>query len=118
MLADARQHGAAVLGVPVKPTIKETDDGEFVLRTLERSRLWEVQTPQVIRPALLAEGFRRVDEEGLEVTDDVSIVEQIGKPVKLTLGDYTNLKLTTPDDMIFAAAVLEQRQQLQVSEAS
>lgn len=110
VLADAREHGASVLGVPVKPTIKETDDGEFVLQTLERSRLWEVQTPQVIQPDLLAEGFELVDERGLEVTDDVSIVEQIpGKKVKLTLGDYSNLKLTTPDDMIYANAILDQR---------
>lgn len=112
VLDDAREHGAAVLGVPVKPTIKETEDGEFVLKTLERSRLWEVQTPQVIQPDLLAEGFELVDDLGLEVTDDVSIVEQIpGKKVKLTLGDYSNLKLTTPDDMIYADAILDQRRQ-------
>lgn len=109
VLADARQHGAAVLGVPVKPTIKETEDGEFVLKTLERKRLWEVQTPQVIQPGILAEGFAQVDKKGLEVTDDVSIVEQIGKKVKLTLGDYSNLKLTTPDDMVYAAAILDKR---------
>ncbi|KAJ8605532.1 hypothetical protein CTAYLR_000078 [Chrysophaeum taylorii] len=109
VIADAREHGAAVLGVPLKATVKESEDGRFVLRTLDRSRLWEIQTPQVIRPDLLAEGFVRVDAEKLLVTDDVSIVEQIGHPVKLTLGDYTNLKLTTPEDLVIASQILDQR---------
>ena len=109
VIGDAREHGAAVLGVPVKATVKESDDGEFVLRTVDRSRLWEVHTPQVIKPALLREGFDKVAKEGLEVTDDVSIIEQLGLPVKLTLGEYTNLKVTTPDDMVVATQILDQR---------
>lgn len=79
--------------------MKETEDGTFVLRTVPRSRLWEVHTPQVARKALLMEGFAKVRAEALEVTDDVSVVEALGLPVKLTLGEYTNLKLTTPDDL-------------------
>mmetsp|Transcript_36335 Transcript_36335/g.116419 ORF Transcript_36335/g.116419 Transcript_36335/m.116419 type:complete len:274 (-) Transcript_36335:137-958(-) len=109
VVADARQHGAAVLGVPVKPTVKESQDGHFVTRTLDRSKLWEVQTPQVITPHLLHEGFAKVKERHLDVTDDVSLVEHIGKPVKLTLGDYDNIKLTTPDDLIIADNILDQR---------
>jgi len=109
VIGDARVHGAAVLGVPVKATVKESDDGEFVLRTVDRSRLWEVHTPQVIKPDLLLEGFDRVREQNLEITDDVSVIEQLGLPVKLTLGEYTNLKVTTPDDMIVATQILEQR---------
>ena len=126
VIGDARAHGAAVLGVPVKATVsagvlfylgppraraqvKESDDGEFVLRTVDRSRLWEVHTPQVIKPDLLLEGFDRVREQGLEVTDDVSIVEQLGLPVKLTRGEYTNLKVTTPDDMVVATQILDER---------
>ena len=69
----------------MKPTVKESEDGEFVLRTLDRSRLWEIQTPQVIRPQLLKDGFEKVEKESLAVTDDVSIVELLGKPVKLTM---------------------------------
>eukprot|EP00316_Scyphosphaera_apsteinii_P009446 CAMPEP_0119327186 /NCGR_PEP_ID=MMETSP1333-20130426/70113_1 /TAXON_ID=418940 /ORGANISM="Scyphosphaera apsteinii, Strain RCC1455" /LENGTH=235 /DNA_ID=CAMNT_0007335693 /DNA_START=153 /DNA_END=860 /DNA_ORIENTATION=+ len=108
-LSDASQYGAAVLAVPMKATVKESEDGVFVMRTLERSRLWEIQTPQVIRPQLLRDGFRRVRDEGLEVTDDVSIVEQMGAPVKLTMGEYTNLKLTTPEDMVIAEQILADR---------
>lgn len=110
VIEDAREHGAAVLGVPVKATVKESDDGEFVLKTLDRSRLWEIQTPQVVRPDLLSQGFKKVQDESLVVTDDASIIEQLGGKVKLTVGDYTNLKLTTPDDMIVAANILDKRQ--------
>ena len=107
--SDAAEHDAAVLAVPCKPTIKESTDGEFVLKTLERAKLWDVQTPQIIRPQLLRDGFAKVRAEGLEVTDDVSIVEQLGAPVKLTMGEYTNLKLTTPEDMVIADQILAGR---------
>ena len=66
-------------------------------------------TTQAIKPDLLLEGFDRVREQNLEITDDVSVIEQLGLPVKLTLGEYTNLKVTTPDDMIVATQILEQR---------
>eukprot|EP00622_Pseudochattonella_farcimen_P005194 FR740754.1.p1 GENE.FR740754.1~~FR740754.1.p1 ORF type:complete len:219 (+),score=46.60 FR740754.1:29-658(+) len=109
VLRDGITHGAAVLGVPMKATVKESEDGEFVLKTIDRSKLWEIQTPQVIRPQMLIDGFKKVEELGLEVTDDVSIIEQLGLPVKLTLGEYTNLKLTTPEDMQVAEEILKSR---------
>lgn len=110
VVSDAKEHGAAVLGVPCKATIKESEDGSFVLRTIPRARLWEVHTPQVVEIDTLLRGFKKVAEEDLEVTDDVSIVEALGEPVKLTLGEYTNLKITTPEDMDVAEAILEDRQ--------
>jgi 2-C-methyl-D-erythritol 4-phosphate cytidylyltransferase len=58
---------------------------------------------------MLLHGFQKVAEENLEVTDDVSIVEALGKPVKITRGEYTNLKITTPEDMDVAQAILEDR---------
>ena len=109
VVRDAKETGAAVLGVPCKATIKESEDGSTVLRTIPRSRLWEVHTPQVIEIEKLQEGFKKVEEEGLEVTDDVSIIEAMGEPVKLTLGEYTNLKITTPEDMDVATAILNER---------
>jgi len=109
VVRDAKEHGAAVLGVPCKATIKESEDGAFVLRTIPRARLWEVHTPQVVAIETLLRGFKKVSEEDLEVTDDVSIVEALGEPVKLTLGEYTNLKITTPEDMDVAEAILEDR---------
>jgi 2-C-methyl-D-erythritol 4-phosphate cytidylyltransferase len=109
VVRDAKKYGAAVLGVPCKATIKESEDGETVLRTIPRARLWEVHTPQVIRIETLQRGFAKVAAEDLEVTDDVSIVEALGETVKLTLGEYTNLKITTPEDMDVASAILEER---------
>jgi 2-C-methyl-D-erythritol 4-phosphate cytidylyltransferase len=109
VVKDAKEYGAAVLGVPCKATIKESDDGSTVMRTIPRARLWEVHTPQVIEIPKLQKGFEKVTKEGLEVTDDVSIVEAMGETVKLTLGKYTNLKITTPEDMDVASAILEER---------
>ena len=108
-MVDGMVVGAAVLGVPVKPTIKEVDADMNVIKTLNRSKLWEVQTPQCIRPDLLREGFRLVKEKGLEVTDDVSIIEAMGLPVKITSGSYTNIKVTTPDDMSIAEKFLDEQ---------
>lgn len=65
---------------------------------------------QVIKPALLREGFEQVALRNLAVTDDVSIIEQLGLPVKLTLGEYTNIKLTTPDDLQVAEQILRSRE--------
>ena len=111
-LRDASQYGAAAIGVPCKATIKESDDGMFVHRTIERKRLWEVQTPQVVRSRLLRRGFEQVERDGLVVTDDVSVVEHIKDAncrIKLTLGEYENIKLTTPEDMILAEMILTAR---------
>ncbi|QCD79862.1 2-C-methyl-D-erythritol 4-phosphate cytidylyltransferase [Vigna unguiculata] len=106
VLTDGLLNGAAVLGVPVKATIKEANSESFVVKTLDRKTLWEMQTPQVIKPELLRKGFELVNREGLEVTDDVSIVEHLKHPVFITEGSYTNIKVTTPDDMLLAERIL------------
>lgn len=108
VVRDASLHGAAVLGVACKPTVKEVDPHGFVIKTLDRSKLWEMQTPQVIEPGLLRKGFDHVQSHSLEVTDDVSIVEHLGLPVKVTQGRYTNIKVTTPDDMFIAERFLQE----------
>ncbi|KAL3538468.1 hypothetical protein ACH5RR_001834 [Cinchona calisaya] len=106
VLKDGLKIGAAVLGVPSKATIKEADSKYFVVKTLDRKTLWEMQTPQVIKPELLKKGFELVNREGLEVTDDVSIVEHLKHPVYITEGSYTNIKVTTPDDLLLAERIL------------
>lgn len=106
-LQDAAAVGAAVLGVQAKATIKEVDGELQVTRTLRRDALWEVQTPQVVAPALLRAGFELVAARGLEVTDDVSIVEALGEPVRVTPGSYTNIKVTTPTDILIADKFLD-----------
>uniref|UniRef100_A0A0E0JRZ2 2-C-methyl-D-erythritol 4-phosphate cytidylyltransferase, chloroplastic n=1 Tax=Oryza punctata TaxID=4537 RepID=A0A0E0JRZ2_ORYPU len=109
VLEDAVVHGAAVLGVPVKATIKEADSDSFVVKTLDRKTLWEMQTPQVMRPSLLRDGFELVKRDGLEVTDDVSIVEYLKHPVYITEGSYTNIKVTTPDDLLLAERLMNEK---------
>ncbi|CAH1443623.1 unnamed protein product [Lactuca virosa] len=106
VLNDGLHVGASVLGVPAKATIKEVNSESFVVKTLDRKTLWEMQTPQVIKPELLKKGFELVNREGLEVTDDVSIVEHLKHPVYITEGSYTNIKVTTPDDLLLAERIL------------
>jgi 2-C-methyl-D-erythritol 4-phosphate cytidylyltransferase len=103
-------HGAATLAVPVKATIKESIDEEFVHRTLDRTRLWDIQTPQVARRDSLLRGFETVATEGLQVTDDMSAIEALGLPVKLCRGEYTNIKITTPEDIAIAEEILRHRE--------
>lgn len=108
-LKDAHEYGAAVLGVPVKATIKEGKANGFVERTVDRSRLWEIHTPQISTKNTFMRGFDKVKAENLEVTDDVSVIEALGEPVKLTFGEYTNIKLTTPEDIAIAEGTLRER---------
>ncbi|KAK7348296.1 hypothetical protein VNO80_22847 [Phaseolus coccineus] len=116
VLEDGLLNGAAVLGVPVKATIKEANSESFVVKTLDRKVLWEMQTPQVIKPELLRKGFELVNREGLEVTDDVSIVEHLRHPVYITEGSYTNIKVTTPDDMLLAERILNNSSEENIEE--
>ncbi|MBS4167900.1 2-C-methyl-D-erythritol 4-phosphate cytidylyltransferase [Parachlamydia sp. AcF125] len=102
VLKAAREHGAATAGMPLKFTLKQSTAAGFVDKTLDRSLLWEIQTPQAIDFCLLHQGFKKVHELNREVTDDVSMVELLEKPVKLVEGDYANLKITTPEDLIVA----------------
>jgi len=107
VLQAAKEYDAAVIGTPVKFTVKEADAEGLVKHTLNRDHIWEIQTPQMIRASLLKEGFDYVNRHQLTVTDDVLIVELLGKPVKLVRGDYRNLKITTPEDLVIAQSILD-----------
>lgn len=109
VILTARRTGAAVPAVAVKDTIKEAEDG-IVVQTLERSRLWAVQTPQVINADLLRGALQYCREEGIAVTDDCSAVEAMGKEVSLTRGEYENIKITTPIDLALGEAILSCQQ--------
>ncbi len=98
----AAKHGAAAAAMPVKFTIKECDQKNMVVHTPDRSKFWEVQTPQTIRYDLLKKGLKHASENALNVTDDVSLIEALGLPVQLVPGDYRNLKITTPEDLLIA----------------
>jgi 2-C-methyl-D-erythritol 4-phosphate cytidylyltransferase len=107
-LESAMEWGAATVAVPIKDTIKEADHENFVLKTLNRQRIWAIQTPQAFRYDLLLQAHLYARENHIHVTDDASLIEQSGMgKVKLVMGAYENMKLTTPDDMEIARAILE-----------
>lgn len=111
VIAAARQFQAAGLAVPVKDTIKVVDRDGFVVDTPERQLLWAMQTPQVFAAELLRSAYARAVSDGYLGTDDTSVVERAGAKVKLVKGSYENIKITTPEDVWLAAALLHQRQQ-------
>lgn len=102
-LEEARETGASCCALPVPDTVKEGDDAGHVARTLERSRLWLTQTPQVFRYDLLMEAHRRAEGEA---TDDAALVEALGVKVRLYRGSPRNLKVTTPEDLALVQALL------------
>lgn len=93
----------AVAGVPAVDTLKETDDAGIVARTLDRSRIWQAHTPQAF-PAALA--FQAYGEAGGEATDDAALVERLGGRVRMVDGGRWNLKVTRPEDLPVAEALL------------
>ena len=104
----AAECGAAAPAVPVKDTVKRARDG-LVAATLDRAELRAVQTPQVFQTDLIKAALARALAEGAELTDDCAAVERLGIGVALTEGDYCNLKLTTPEDLAVAEALLAWR---------
>ncbi len=98
-LEAATETGAAVAAVPDTDTIKVAGDDRFVQETPPRRNLWAVQTPQVFRFDIIAEAYRQAKGE---VTDDATLVEQLGYRVQLYMGSYDNIKVTTPDDLALA----------------
>lgn len=107
-LESLTHYQAAVPGVLVKETVKKVQDG-IVLGTLERDQLRAVQTPQGFRFGALQQAHWQAHADGFQGTDDVSLAERIGIPVLLFEGDYRNIKVTTPEDLVVAAAYLDQK---------
>ncbi len=105
-LQEAAKCGAAVAAVPVVDTIKEASEDGTVTRTLDRARLWSIQTPQVFRRELLERAHREVVDD---VTDDAAMVERLGAPVRVYQGAYENLKVTAPPDLALFEALLARR---------
>jgi len=100
--------GAAVAAVPVKDTIKMAEKDDIVHQTLSRDKLWAAQTPQVFRFDIISEAYRKINAD---VTDDASLVEQVGYHVKLYMGSSDNIKVTTPDDLALAEILWRRNEQ-------
>lgn len=110
LIAAVAEQGACIVATPVKDTIKEVDAG-VISGTPERKRLWQAQTPQGFRYPLLAEAFSCAAAAGFLGTDDASLVERLGRPVAVLAGDYRNIKVTTPEDLLIASALLDSAQE-------
>jgi 2-C-methyl-D-erythritol 4-phosphate cytidylyltransferase len=102
VLKAAHQHGAAAPGLPLTFTLKESDGMQFVKNSPDRSLMWEIQTPQALRPDILRKGFESAIAQNKTVTDDVSLAELINHPVKLVEGSRKNIKITTQEDLFIA----------------
>jgi 2-C-methyl-D-erythritol 4-phosphate cytidylyltransferase len=105
----ASEHGAATAGMPIKFTVKECCSQQMISQTLERSRIWEIQTPQVMQRDLLQRGFSFAHSHNITVTDDVSLVELLQHSVKVVEGSYNNIKITTPEDLAISQHLFKQQ---------
>jgi 2-C-methyl-D-erythritol 4-phosphate cytidylyltransferase len=106
VLAAAKLSDAAVCGAPCSDSLKEVAEDGLVVRTVDRSRLWTVQTPQIFRTKLLRDAYEAALATGEIFTDDTAIVERTGHPVRIVLYHGINLKITTPADWALAEALL------------
>lgn len=116
-LSQVKEHAACVVGVPVKDTIKITDDEGYVNSTPRRDRLYQIQTPQIFSYDLIRDAYEELEQkeeellqQGVVITDDAMIVEALKKtPVKVIDGSYVNIKLTTPEDFLYAETLVKSR---------
>lgn len=108
LVEKANHYGGAVLAVPVKDTIKKVRN-RFVEETIDRSTLWSIQTPQAFQLHLIMNAHKKAEEDGYIGTDDASLLERFGGKVVVVEGDYENFKITTPEDLIFANAIIQRQ---------
>ena len=116
-LAAVKEHKACVVGMPAKDTVKIADDKGFAAQTPDRDKVWIIQTPQVFSYGMILELYQRLDREegdlmakGINITDDAMVVEYYTDTrVKLVEGSYDNIKITTPEDIAVAEAILEKK---------
>ncbi|MBX7153186.1 2-C-methyl-D-erythritol 4-phosphate cytidylyltransferase [bacterium] len=108
LIEECLTYEAVILAVQPKDTIKSQDHHQFVDKTLDRTELWNVQTPQAFHYGLLIEAFDEAKRKKFYGTDESTLVEAIGVKVKLLEGEYQNIKITTPEDLVIAEAILAQ----------
>ena len=105
----AREDGACIPVLPPTDTVKQIDGGGKVVCTLDRSRIRLAQTPQAFRFQVILQAHERARHDGFEATDDASLVERLGRPVRTVTGCRANVKITTPEDLAFAEARIAER---------
>ncbi|MHB8908187.1 MAG: 2-C-methyl-D-erythritol 4-phosphate cytidylyltransferase [Syntrophales bacterium] len=102
----ADQCGAATVGVPVRDTVKEVSPAGWVVKTVPREGLWLTQTPQAFQRPIIRAAYEKAGQEGFSGTDDASVVERMGVPVRMVPGESDNIKLTTPEDLLLGEVIL------------
>jgi len=105
----AKKGECIAVGVPIKDTIKEVDDNKIVRHTLERGRLWAIQTPQAFPVKILKRAYEESYTQKMYGTDDASLVERMGGTVRVIMGSYENIKITTAEDLVLAEEILKRR---------
>lgn len=103
----AKRNGSGVAAVKITDTVKEVERGLTISSTVDRTKLWAVQTPQSFKLDLLMNAFENVKKKKLKVTDEASAVEHIGESVRLVPASFGNVKITNPDDLQLASALLK-----------
>ncbi len=106
----ARKGECVTVGVPLKDTVKEVDERGFVRQTLDRSRFWAIQTPQAFPAKVLKKAYEEAVRHKVFGTDDAMLVERAGGKVRVLMGSYDNIKITTPEDLLLAEEILKRRQ--------
>ena len=109
VIDSAIEFGGSIAAVPEKNTIKIATSDQFVDKTLPRNLLWEIQTPQAFRREIIEKAYESAISDKFLGTDDSSLVERIGYPVKIVESESSNIKITTPDDLLFAKEFIRRR---------
>ncbi len=105
-IAGAEACGACMPGIPAVDTLKQVDAAGIIEKTLDRSRIWCAQTPQAFRYDLIREAHEFARARGIVETDDAALLERMGRPVRMIPGCRFNLKITTPEDLALAPAIM------------
>ncbi len=108
-IALAAEGTSAIVGVPVHNTIKSVDETGRIVKTLERERIWSIQTPQAFPCDVLLKAYKEAYRTGYYGTDDASLVERIGAPVRVLMGSHENIKITSPTDLAMGEVLLRMR---------
>lgn len=108
---ELKKHSAVICGVPIKDTVKKVEENR-VIKTLDREKLWNIQTPQGFSYQLIKKAHQKAKKDKFHSTDDSALVERLGYKVKVILGDYSNIKITTYEDFIYGKFLYKNRNRL------
>jgi 2-C-methyl-D-erythritol 4-phosphate cytidylyltransferase len=114
-VAAAAEYGAVVVGMPASDTVKEVNTSGCIMKTLSRECLWLTQTPQAFLRTVIIAAYRQAVADGFYGTDDASLVERMGVPVQMIRGNRYNIKVTTPEDLLFGEAIGRRSHSISVS---